>query len=329
MFEPALRRLASLKLTAALLIAFGGGVLAGAFEGDTRSWWCEASLAGLVPNLLAALAVNPRLRRQRGLLVFHAGLAALLVLAVVSRMTRFQGQAEVITGEAFDGSAVTVVEEGPWHRRAALAALGFEQHGFRVEYGPHLARGRTHSEVLVAGKALEIDDTHALDTQGYRFVLTPNKGYALIVSWLDERGGAVTGAVNLPSFPLRDWNQRNEWRTPAGEVLELALALPRRVPDDRAWVLDSAAAGGDLVVTVAGAATTLRPGATLTLSGGRLRFEGVRMWLGYRVRHEPLLPWMFAIATLALAGLGAHCWQKLGVRERARGFARDGSGARA
>ena len=325
MFEPALKRLASLRLTSALLLGLGVGVIAGWHDAAARSPWCEAACAGLVGNLLAALVVNPRLRRQRGLLVFHAGLAALFALAVASRALRFQGEVEIVTGQAFDAAIVNVVEEGSWHRRATLGTVAFEQRGFRVDYGPHLVRGRTQSEVLVDGRTIDVDDTHALATQGYRFVLTPNKGYALIVSWVDERGGTSTGAVNLPSFPLRDWNQRNRWRTPGGEDLELALVLPQRVPEDRAWMLDSAAAGGDLAVSIAGTTTTLRPGATLALSGGRLRFEGVRMWIGYRVRREPLLPWMFVLAVIALAGLGAHCWQRFGARVQVSDRLRDGS----
>lgn len=54
----------------------------------------------------------------------------------------------------------------------------------------------------------------------------------------------------------------------------------------------------------------LRPGDSLELSEGRLRFVGLRSWMGSRVFYDWTLPWFFAACEVGVISLGWHFWQK-------------------
>jgi hypothetical protein len=73
-----------------------------------------------------------------------------------------------------------------------------------------------------------------------------------------------------------------------------------------AWRLDSRQAGGKLNVRLGALTHALAPGETIAMPGGRLRFEAIRGWMGYKVFRDPALPWLFVSASLALAGLLWH-----------------------
>lgn len=323
----ALHMLASLKLTLAGMILLLSGTLVsqvGAGQGDTGTSvvWLVVPLALLGANLLAALWCNPRFRRQPGLLVFHLCLAFALILVACGRLTHLEGRAEILAGQPFDPSAVEVVGMGPWHPFERLREVSFRQGDFTVNYAPGIVRQNTRSELVMSGDVtgdsiVPIGDTIPLRASGYRFYTTSNKGYAAVLTWAGTSADRATGAVHFPSYPLWDWKQVNRWRTPAGTDLELALELPEPVSERDRWTLDSRGATGALTLRWSSGEQILQPTETVRLPGGTLRFEGLRMWMGYEIAYDRTLPWLVSAALAAVLGLSWHFWQKLWMRPAA------------
>jgi hypothetical protein len=281
--------------------------------GTLPSGWLAAALCLLVCNLLAAVVVRPQFRRQPGLLMFHLCLAALAGLAALETLTVFDGQVEQAEGTPFNADHVDVVKQGPWHEPDRLHAIQFVQGPITVEYRPELLRGDTSSTVFqnVGGKpqAIAFGGTRALRSLGYRFVTTPNKGFALTLVWTDESGAQVAGNVHMPSYPLLEWTQSQAWETPGGEDVSLHLDLPP-APVERAWLLSGATFGGRVTLRKSdGTEQALQPGVPIALMGGTLELSRVGLWIGYRVESNGVLPWMFASAALGVAALGWHFWR--------------------
>ena len=329
--------LASLRLTLFGMSVLGAAALISYRLPDLPPTWLAAPLTLLAMNLLAALIARPQFRRQGGLLVFHLCLLAIIVLAAAGLMTRLQARVELVEGQTFDAASVITVRQGPWHPWR-LDRVHFEQGAIQVDYGPNLIRGRTRSELTIADGArgpirVRVGDTRPLSVDGYRFGTTFNKGYAILLTWHGAGGEVVTGAVHMPAYPLLEWNQRNRWVSPQDQTLELELELaePAR---DRAWTLSSDGARGRLLARVAdGDAIALEPGAVLPLTGGVVRFDGLRLWMGYRIDYNPILPWLFSAALVGVAGLAWHFWRKLwsappGAHESERAALGDQFGSR-
>lgn len=327
-----LRALASLRLTFPAMAALLVGVLALHRAGAQSVLWMALPLAVLVANLLAALAVDPRLRRRGGLLVFHLCLLAVLLLALAGQLTGMQGRVEIVQGQGFDAAAVTPVREGPWHARAALERLAFEQGAFRVAYSAAHVRGATESRVRVAGQEVAFGDNVPLVLDGYRFYTTSNKGYAAVLTWRGEGGGRLQGAVHFPSYPLHEWKQINRWTTPAGEVLHLELLLPPPPSRGTAWALGPQVPAAALRLRAGDNVLRLEPGQAARLAGGTLRFDALRLWMGYEIYFDPLLSWLLAAALVGVAALGWHFRDKLAPRPAGAGVGRraapEGGGAR-
>jgi cytochrome c biogenesis protein len=307
-----LRTLSSLKLTLVGMLALLTGVLVSYRDDDASSAWITLPLLMLAVNLLAALCMNPRLYRQGGLLVFHLCLLAILLLAMFGRLAGFKGRLEIAEGQRFDPAAVTLIRQGPWHAWSRLQSLAFEQGRIRIAYAPGLIRGRTQSDIHLGGagvtvETLTVGDNVALEAAGYRFYTTSNKGYAVMLTWLGDDGAVQPGALHLPSYPLHEWRQINRWRTPSGEPIEFELNLPQRPIKDRSWVLTGQDTAGTLSLRAGdGDSQTLRPGEVIRLAGGGVRFDGIRLWMGYEIFHDPALPWLFAAALVGVTGLAWH-----------------------
>jgi len=315
-----LTRVASLKLTLPGMGLLLVGVLVSYRLGAVSAWWVVAPLTLLAVNLAAAIMVQPRFRRQPALLAFHLALLAVLVLGAVERLSYFHGRAELLVGEAFDAASVQVQARGPWFRQQRLQRVSFVQGDFSVAYGPGLTRGQTRSQVLVPeGPNLPaiIGDTRALSLAGFRFYTTSNKGYAATLTWVGGDAVPQRGAIHFPSYPLEDWRQVNGWTTPAGTDVRLELTLPQPAPDTRAWLLESRrAASLDSMLTVRWdeRSASVRVGQWSALPGGRMRFDGLRMWMGYHVSFNPLLPWLLVAGAVGVAGLSWHFWRRLWSR---------------
>lgn len=306
------RLLASLRLTVPGMLLLATGVLLRYLDAGAAVLWIVLPLLLLAVNLLAALWINPLFRRQPALLMFHVCLLLLVVLIAASQLTSLQGRLEIAEGQAYTADAVEIVHQGPWHPVQRLREVAFTQGTVRVDYRPGLRRVRTESHLdLPLADSVVIGDNTPLEAAGYRFYTTPNKGFAAIVTWTDAAGHARTGAVHFPSYPINDWRQLNDWTSPDGAAVGLELVFGATPDFERDWTLAGNRADAALQVNVQGESHVLPPGGQLRIGDGMLRFETVRLWMGYEIRYEPLLPWLFATAVTGVLALGWYFRQRL------------------
>jgi cytochrome c biogenesis protein len=328
-----LKTTASLKLTMVGIAALIANSFAVSQWPDEAIPWLVLPLSLLAVNLLAALLVRHAFRHQAALLLFHVGLLAVLVLVAAGVLIRFDGSVEVVEGTAFDAADVTDRGRG-WLHPDRFDRVQFTQGPVEVHYLSGLRRDTTLSQVAIGRPddgefQREIGDRQGFTLHGYRFMTTFNKGYSVLLLWRDEQGRESLGAVNFPSYPKFDWKQINDWITPAGETLSLELLLADRVPEAGPWTLRSR--NKDFSVSVNDGRDTvvsLRPGLSVAVKGGEITPLDVRLWMGYRIDYNPLLPWLIAAAFLSLGALAVHVAQKFsaprvtdavtsGVREQA------------
>jgi cytochrome c biogenesis protein len=304
----ALQLLASTRLSSGLFALLGAVVLATHFSGRVPGWSVAAPLALLALNLVAAMACHARLRRG-GLGLFHACLLGCLLLLAWGRLAHFEGRVEVAEGQDFDAAAVVQDSAGPWHDEAALAALRFRQGLFAVDYAPGVKRAGTRAQVLLDGQTQVVGDDRPLVLQGFRFYTTHNKGFAPLLHWQPETGAPQTGHLHLPAWPLFDWRQQQHLALPGGPALDFWLHLDQALPERAAFTLVPQQQGATLVVALAGPGAPrheLRPGQSLALPGGTLRFERLDGWMGWRIQRDPAMHALLLLASLGVLGLAAH-----------------------
>lgn len=302
------RRLSSSRLTMAGFALLGAGALANYNVPGISAAVIAVPLAVLALNLAAALAVRPALRRG-GLGLFHLALLALLVLAGVGRMTHFDGRVEMAEGALLEQARIEVTSRGPWHG-TAWQRLGFRQGSYDVTYAPGVKRAHTRSVVTVEGQGdpVTVGDDTPLVLDDYRFYTTHNKGFAPQLAWQPAGGQAVRGALHMPSYPLFDWKQENQWVAPDGRILRFWLRIDRALPEDVAWKLDPREMPVTLVLESGGARHELKPGDAVELPGATLRFERMLGWMGYRIFYDPTLIPMLVVSLAGVLGLGWHLW---------------------
>jgi cytochrome c biogenesis protein len=303
-------------LSAAWLTLAGFGLLAGALLTGLHwpqfpVWAFVAPLALLGANLAAAIALRPALRRG-GLGLFHAALLALLLLAAWGRLTHFDARVEIAQEGAFDPALVQLTGQGPWHGRA-WQSLQLRQGAWEVDYRPGVRRAHTRSELWLPGEAMPrtVGDDTPLVISGYRFYTTPNKGFAPLLTWEAPGAPPLQGVLHMPSYPLFDWKQEQAWTAPDGTRLRFWLRIERPLADDAAWTLSPRALPAVLVVEAAGVRHELRPGDALALPAGRLRYEQLLGWMGYRIFYDPTLLPLLVTALVGIAGLGWHLRRRM------------------
>lgn len=319
-----LHALGSTRLALFALAAIGAGVIAhSSTDGGIPGLLAGLFALGAV-NLLAALLVQPRLRADLPLFLFHVALLVLLVLAAVGRLTSLTGTVELARGQVFDGQLLTR-EAGPLHRDG-LAQLRFVNDGFVVEYAERWRRGTTTNWVRVFGRGgevttLAIGDIEPLVLDGYRFYTTPNKGFAPVFRWVPRAGGPQQrGAVHLPSYPMNDHRQAQTWRIPGtGRDAWVMLELERPAIDPTRISTFRVPESQRIVLVVDGVRRELEPRESVTLDDGILVYEGLTAWMGYKVFHDPTLPWLVVAALLAIASLAVFCWRRFGGAAPTRG----------
>jgi len=313
-----LRLLASLKLTLVGMVLLGvGAALSYDNPVDVSVWVLVAPLALLALNLAAAIVTNTRINRQPGLLVFHVCLLATVLLAGVGRLTHLDAHLEITNGQAFEPALLMDVRRGPWHA-GNLDKVAFVQGDFTVEYAAGLKRGLTHSTVYVpeGGRMREQDvgDDRPLVLERYRFYTTHNKGFSPVLTWMPERGEPVTGRINMPSYPLFDYKQNNEWTPPGSEQkIKFWLQLDTGLTVEDAWVLDGRNSSGVLVVVTDGLRVELDKGGSVRLKDGELRYDDLTTWMGYRVFYDPTLQWLFWVTVIGVLGLTHYFWTRLNL----------------
>jgi cytochrome c biogenesis protein len=312
--------MASLQLTLALFILLGVGLLVITLFDFQHALFVAVCMILLALNLLAHLLTKPRLRQQGPLLVFHLALLAVIVLVGLGRLVYLNGQAEVLEGEAFEGKLVGI-DAGIWHPWR-LDQVSFVNHGFQISYAPGLKRQETRNRVSwtdVAGAVQEqvIGDDKPLVLNGYRFYTSWNKGFSLLFEWLPTAGEPLLGSVNLPGYPGNALKQAQQWHLPGvrepvwamlqfeGDLIDANSDSRFRLPDDYRVVVRYGDGRWELI-----------PGRdeTVDLPGGRLRYAGLRTWMGYTVTWDATIPWLLGACTLAVLALGWHFWRQFSRR---------------
>ena len=316
--KPIVKALASMKLTLVGLAALIANSFAVSQWPGAAIPWLVLPLSVLAINLFAALLVRHAFRQQAALLLFHVGLLGVLLLVAANVLLRFDGSVEVVEGTEFDAAVVADRGRG-WLHPGRLDRVNFSQGSLEVQYLSGLERDTTHSRIVVNQPdgidiEREIGDRQGFTAHGYRFMTTHNKGYSLLVLWRDAGGRETIGVVNFPSYPRFDWKQVNDWTTPAGETLTLELKLAERVPEEGPWTLRSR--GVDFEVGISGDTRTeksIGPGESIAVAGGEITIVDLRLWMGYRIDYNPLLPWLLTAAFLSLGALAVHMAQKFRV----------------
>ena len=315
----ALRILASLKLTLAIIIVLVVGIGIIYYSNARYVWAVAIPFTAFAVNLSAAVATNPVFRRQSALLVFHLALITIVLLIALGRLTYLKGKFELVTGETFAGQLLEV-ESGPWHVRR-LEQTRLKNEGFTISYEGPMQRGITKNKVSWAapdgrsGRSV-IGDQYPLLMAGYRFYTTPNKGFATLVSWQAADGSPeLTGSVHMPSYPRLQYQQMNEWQPPGSNtklwlmllIDEVILASDKpsefRVPERH-----------ELVVRLGSERHSLKPGDSLRLPEGKLTYRGLSSWMGYEVSYDFTLPWLLAASLLAIVCMAWHFWLKFSSR---------------
>lgn len=272
-----------------------------------------AVLGLLALNLSAALVVHPAFRRQLPLLVAHLALLALVVGVGLGRLLALDGRFELTQGEVFDGTLLDR-SAGALHVDR-LQRLAFRQDGFEIDYAAGRKRGATRNRVTWTGadgrpRAAVFGDHRPLVLEGHRFYTSPNKGFAPVLRWVPVQGEALRGAVHLPSYPVHELRQSRAWALPDGREAWVMLQIDGPLIDPQAPGAFRLPAAHRLVVRVGEQRAELAPGQWLDLPGGRLVYEELRTWMGYRVAYDPTLPWLLAASVLAALALGWHYARK-------------------
>jgi cytochrome c biogenesis protein ResB len=311
------RRLASLRITLVgmVLLAIGAG-LSYNNPASTPVWVLVVPMALLAINLLAAIITNPRIHRRGSLLVFHVALLGVVILVAIGCLTRFEAHVEMLEGTAFSQDDLLDKRQGPLHSNH-LEKVSFIQGPYTVDYAAGMMRGPTRSHIQVPDgrggwESRVIGDDKPLVVDGYRFYTSFNKGFAPILTWIPDHGKPETGSVNMPAYPLFNFKQDNSWVPPGGSEIKFWLRLDTGMKEDQAWVLDGDKAQGILVVNTNGERVELKPGETAQVPGGKLRYERLSTWMGYKIFYDPTLHLMFATSIIGVLGLFAHFWQKFG-----------------
>lgn len=311
------KALASLRLTLIGIALFAAATLAVYRLEHSATVWMAAPLLLLAVNLAAAVATNSVFRRQLPLLLFHLALIAIVLLAAAGRLTDLRGTAEVAEGTAFNG--LVQREAGPLHN-GRLDAVRFVNEGFDVRYLPGPIRDRTVNRVRWVDedgreRVDEIGDNRPLVLFGYRFYPTFNKGFAPVLLWRPATGGAVLGAVHLPSYPANAAQQAKNWRPPGSKAdIWVMLDIPEdlipadksshfRLPDE-----------SKLVLRYLDTRWELRPGERVSLPDGVVEYRELRTWMGYTVFYDWTITWLLSASLLAVAALSWHFWRKFSAR---------------
>ena len=265
-----------------------------------------ASLSLASMNLICAILTRTPLRTNKALLLFHVSLVALVVLAGIGQLTYLKGRLELTQGTVFTGELLES-QQGVLHRNK-LDTLRFENLGYEVNYRKGLKRNDTINHVAWIDTSgfrhtTDIGDQLPLILAGYRFYTSFNKGFSLLFTWQDANG-RVTGNVNLPSFPAREFEQAQFWQIPNTDMKFWSQLVPKKkiVTLEQAFVLGELP-DHHVVMRFNDERFEMLPGQKVDLAEGTLYYEGVRQWMGYKVFYDWTRPWMIAACLISIMAM--------------------------
>ena len=296
--------LASPRWMLAFFIFAFAGALTALWQPDWITPVWALPLGVFAISLLAAVATNPRFRRDIPLLGLHLGLLAFVVLVAFARLTYLDGGVTLTRGEQFSGS-LHIDRRGPLHF-GAIENLRFANVGFTEAFDDKARWEHTSARVRWWGErgashVAVIGDDRPLLLQGYRIYTTGNRGYAPIFRWQPAGGGEQLGSVQLR---YGAFNMANSWQLPGGPEIWAMLDVPAGVElqrGQRRHNLGEAELPHRLVVRLGKRREVLLPGQALQLPQGRLTYLALDSWMGYRVVYDVSMHWMAAAAVVVVA----------------------------
>ena len=276
-----------------------------------RLWIIAVPSFLLMLNFFLALATRDILKNSLPLLVFHFALIVLVILAFAGKMSFFNGTLELAENEEFSGQ-VENIEQGPWHRYG-LSGTRFTNLGFQIRYREGIKRDRTINKIALhlhdaQQQILEIGDHVPLVIGHYRFYTSHNKGYAPVFEWRPlSSTQVIVGSIHLPAYPAHEFRQALEWSVPGSNLtLWTMLNIEENVlPIDREFDFQ-VPEQHQLVLRHLDKRYELKPGDEIELPGGKLTYQKLTTWMGYKVDYDWTRPWLLATALIGLLGLFVH-----------------------
>lgn len=316
--------IASLQLTLVILVITAIAVIVSDQWEITQTWTLALPLSLLTLNLCVSIVTSPKFRRQVPLLLFHLFLLAVLVFAVIGRMTYLVGKISMTETMAFKG-VLDQSESGPWHK-GNLSDVYFVNEGFDTAYVPRsgatgrMFRESTHNQISWLNEKGDkqhavIGDDHPLVLQGYRFYTTPNMGFAMqFVYYPNNKGLPHWGEIYLNPFLAYKDIQGTTWELPdksetvwcfleiEGDILNPDSQSYFKLPNEHQITIGYGDQGSQRQV--------LEVGESIYLSSGKLKYMGLTTWMGYRVVYDWTLNWIAAASFLALVSLAWFYWDR-------------------
>lgn len=302
---------ASPRLTVAVFLLLAMAALGVAHGHGTATVLMTAPIVLLLLNLSAAIAVNPRIRGDLPLLLFHLALLGLIVLIVFARQTYFDGGIRLNAGDTFAGDYVSI-DQGDWHG-AGAQSLRFANEGLIEFIPPGNIYPKTINRILWwdnAGRphATEIGDDRPLVMNGYRIYTTRQRGFAPIFLWQKPAAPDQFGTFQINNSFLetgtRDFPDGTTVTLPNGKAAWMQLVpLVDPVFQGEQENLGAATLDHHVVLRIDQSRFEVRPGDSVALPDGRLTYVRLETWMGYRVTYDPATPWLATTALLAVVSL--------------------------
>jgi hypothetical protein len=310
--------LSSMKLTFLLLLALLASILVAYNKGWSYVLLLAIPLLLLALNLIAAITVNKKFQTNLPLLLFHLTLLATVILVALSRLTYLDGRVELNEGEAFSGQ-LDAQTQGIFHQ-FNIPADAFINLAVQFNFTPNVAITGKRSRVLVAdsqgGHEVVVGEHKPLVINNYRLYTTGNIGYSAQFSWqplatTQSVSQVTSGLVNFPSFLENQFSQAIEWQIPDTDIQVWVMLQPeealwteskpmRLIPPENHHV----------VVRIDGHRQELRVGQQLDLAQGTLSYQGLRVWMGYKVHYDPYKAYLLMTSILTALCLLWFFWQK-------------------
>lgn len=265
----------------------------------------------LLVNLGASIASHPRFRADLPLLIFHLALLAMISLFALGRLTYLHGGVSLHTGGAFDGH-LDDEQRGPLHGDA-FRQLRFSNEGFRHHYLDTSGNYYTTQNVIHWADAAgiwhpaTIGDDRPLILGNYRLYANYRRGFSPVFTWQTVSGASHTGSVHLTHQSEKGMDYSADWTLPGG--LPLWVKLEYAAPSYRnGSVVENLGVDGlphELIVRVGEIRHVLRPGESLVLPQGQLKYDRLDAWMSYRIIYDPTQPYLIATVLIAVMSL---CW---------------------